>query len=136
MKIIFFDIDGTLTESGRDQMPESTREAIRIARANGHICMINTGRTKRLVGEELTGQMEFDGLLLGCGTEIEYRGERLMHKTFSMQESQTILSALKKYHVDAILEGSREDYAPRGDEFFTQTFHDMAEEIAESKCTG
>ncbi len=133
MKIIFFDIDGTLTESGRDQMPESTREAIRIARANGHICMINTGRTKRLVGEELTGQMEFDGLLLGCGTEIEYRGERLMHKTFSMQESQTILRALKKYHVDAILEGSREDYAPRGEEVFTQTFHDMAEEIAERK---
>ena len=133
MKIIFFDIDGTLTESGRDQMPESTREAIRIARANGHICMINTGRTKRLVGEELTGQVEFDGLLLGCGTEIEYRGERLMHKTFSMQESQTILNALKKYHVDAILEGSREDYAPRGEEVFTQTFRDMAEEIAERK---
>ena len=133
MKIIFFDIDGTLTESGRDQMPESTREAIRIARANGHICMINTGRTKRLVGEELTGQVEFDGLLLGCGTEIEYRGERLMHKTFSMQESQTILNALKKYHVDAILEGSREDYAPRGEEVFTQTFRDMAEEITERK---
>ena len=48
-------------------MSESTKEAIRIARANGHICMINTGRTKRLVGENLTGQVEFDGLLLGCG---------------------------------------------------------------------
>ena len=34
-------------------MSESTKEAIRIARANGHICMINTGRTKRLVGENL-----------------------------------------------------------------------------------
>ena len=33
-------------------MSESTKEAIRIARANGHICMINTGRTKRLVGEK------------------------------------------------------------------------------------
>ena len=27
-------------------MSESTKEAIRIARANGHICMINTGRTE------------------------------------------------------------------------------------------
>ena len=82
-------------------MSESTKEAIRIARANGHICMINTGRTKRLVGENLTGQVEFDGLLLGCGTEIEYHGKQLMHKTFSMEESKAILTAMKKYHVDA-----------------------------------
>ena len=100
-------------------MSESTKEAIRIARANGHICMINTGRTKRLVGENLTGQVEFDGLLLGCGTEIEYHGKQLMHKTFSMEESKAILAAMKKYHVDAVLEGSREDYAPRGEEVFT-----------------
>lgn len=76
-------------------MSESTKEAIRIARANGHICMINTGRTKRLVGENLTGQVEFDGLLLGCGTEIEYHGKQLMHKTFSMEESKAILTAMK-----------------------------------------
>ena len=53
MKIIFFDIDGTLICGGSELMSESTKEAIRIARANGHICMINTGRTKRLVGEIL-----------------------------------------------------------------------------------
>lgn len=133
MKIIFFDIDGTLICGGNERMPESTKEAIRIARANGHICMINTGRTKRLVGEEITGQVEFDGLLLGCGTEIEYRGERLMHKTFTLEESQAILDAMKKYHVDAILEGSREDYAPRGEEVFTQAFRNMAAEIEERK---
>ena len=44
MKIIFFDIDGTLICGGSELMSESTKEAIRIARANGHICMINTGR--------------------------------------------------------------------------------------------
>ena len=114
-------------------MSESTKEAIRIARANGHICMINTGRTKRLVGEDITGQVEFDGLLLGCGSEIEYRGRRLMHKTFTLEESQAILDAMKKYHVDAILEGSREDYAPRGEEVFSQAFRDMAAEIEERK---
>ena len=73
MKIIFFDIDGTLICGGSELMSESTKEAIRIARANGHICMINTGRTKRLVGgKSYTGQVDLDGLLLGCGTEIEY----------------------------------------------------------------
>lgn len=133
MKIIFFDIDGTLICGGSELMSESTKEAIRIARANGHICMINTGRTKRLVGENLTGQVEFDGLLLGCGTEIEFHGKQLMHKTFSMEESKAILTAMKKYHVDAVLEGSREDYAPRGEEVFTETFRHMAREIENRK---
>ncbi len=133
MKIIFFDIDGTLICGGSELMSESTKEAIRIARANGHICMINTGRTKRLVGENLTGQVEFDGLLLGCGTEIQYHGKQLMHKTFSMEESKAILAVMKKYHVDAVLEGSREDYAPRGEEVFTDTFRHMAREIENRK---
>ena len=35
MKIIFFDIDGTLICGGSELMSESTKEAIRIARANG-----------------------------------------------------------------------------------------------------
>ena len=48
-----------------------------------------------------------------------------MHKTFSMEDSKAILTAMKKYHVDAVLEGSREDYAPRGEEVFTETFRHM-----------
>mgnify|MGYP002761516348 FL=1 len=114
-------------------MSESTKEAIRIARANGHICMINTGRTKRLVGENLTGQVEFDGLLLGCGTEIEYQGKSLMHKTLTLEESRKILEAMKKYHVDGVLEGHDEDFAPRGDEVYTDAFRGMAAEIEERK---
>ena len=133
MKIIFFDIDGTLIENGGKLMPESTKEAIRIARKNGHICMINTGRTKRLVGEDVTGQVEFDGLLLGCGTEIEYQGKSLMHKTLTLEESGRILDAMKKYHVDGVLEGHDEDFAPRGDEVYTEAFRGMAAEIEERK---
>ena len=133
MKIIFFDIDGTLICGGSELMSESTKEAIRIARANGHICMINTGRTKRLVGENLTGQVEFDGLLLGCGTEIEYQGKSLMHKTLTLEESRRILEAMKKYHVDGVLEGHDEDFAPRGDEVYTDAFRGMAAEIEERK---
>ena len=43
------------------------------------------------------------------------------------------LAAMKKYHVDAVLEGSREDYAPRGEEVFTETFRHMAREIENRK---
>ena len=50
-----------------------------------------------------------------------------------MEESKAILAAMKKYHVDAVLEGSREDYAPRGEEVFTETFRHMAREIENRK---
>ena len=40
---------------------------------------------------------------------------------------------MKKYHVDAVLEGSREDYAPRAEEVFTETFRHMAREIENRK---
>ena len=35
--------------------------------------------------------------------------------------------------MDAVLEGSREDYAPRGEEVFTETFRHMAREIENRK---
>ena len=126
MKIIFFDIDGTLLPSGTMKMCESTKEAIRRARANGHICMINTGRTKRTVGEELTSQVEFDGYLMGCGTMIEYHNEILLYKTLSPDLSNRVLDALKRYKIDALLEGSRENYSEIPEKMHTETFRNYA----------
>ncbi len=108
--LIFFDIDGTLIDEREHRMPESARNAIAGARENGHICMINTGRTKRLVGEDITGLAEFDGLLLGCGTMITYRGETLFHKTFSEEQSVRIQEGLRRHGIDALLEGCDNDY--------------------------
>lgn len=108
--LIFFDIDGTLIDEKEHRMPESARRAITRARENGHICMINTGRTKRLVGKEITGLAEFDGLLLGCGTMITYRGATLFHKTFSEEQSVRVQEGLRRHGIDALLEGSDNDY--------------------------
>ena len=62
-KIIFFDIDGTLIGEESHVMLESTKKAIRKARENGHICIINTGRTKKLVGKDITDLVDFDGYI-------------------------------------------------------------------------
>lgn len=125
-KIIFFDIDGTLIDEKTKHMLDSTKEAIRIARANGHICIINTGRTKRLVGKGITDQAEFDGLLMGCGTMIEYRGEVLFHKTLSYDQSVRILDALKKYRIDALLEGRTENFSDSLENMYTESFKSFA----------
>ena len=42
-KLIFIDIDGTLTEPGSNVPPESALEVIRSAQANGHKVFMWTG---------------------------------------------------------------------------------------------
>lgn len=124
MKLIFFDIDGTLLPNGSAVIPESAKEAVCRARKNGHICMINTGRTRRMVGPELTNQLEFDGYLLGCGTMVIYHDEILFHKTFTMEQSKRIMDALGFYEIDAILEGSEDDYCALPENMHTDFFRE------------
>lgn len=125
--LIFFDIDGTLIDEKEHRMPESARRAISRARQNGHICMINTGRTKRLVGKDITGPAEFDGLLLGCGTMITYREETLFHKTFSEEQSVRIQEGLRHHGIDALLEGCENDYLENFDRMVHPHFKKYAE---------
>lgn len=78
-KIIFFDIDGTLvTEDNLQIIPQSTRNAISQARKNGHITVVNTGRTVFNISDEIRS-LGFDGYICGCGTYIEFNGEELLY---------------------------------------------------------
>lgn len=124
MKIIFFDIDGTLIDEKKYQMLPSTIKAIETARKNGHICMVNTGRTDKLVGDRLSKFVEFDGYLMGCGTMITYHNQVLFHKTFSEEDARYIIEGLKKYKIDAVLEGSENNYHDALDRMHTKVFHD------------
>ena len=123
--ILFFDIDGTLIDDDC-KMPESAKKAIAAARQNGHVCMINTGRSFRLVRPHLEEWGEFDGYLCGCGTEILYHGECLLHQTFTKEESLRIMEGLDRYGIDAILEGSGENYMNPIEEMHSEPFQDFA----------
>lgn len=127
MKAIFFDIDGTILGQTSGKMPDSTKAAIKRARENGHLCFINTGRTRRMVGRDITELVEFDGYLMGCGTMILYQGQVLLHKTFSGELSRQIMEGLDRYHIDALLEGSLENYSRRGEEIYSEEFRKFSE---------
>lgn len=120
--IIFFDIDGTLISEPRGRLSQSTIKAIQAAREKGHICMINTGRSLALVGENILGDVTFDGILLGCGTMIVYRGETRMHQTFSKQEAGDIIEGLRRHGIDAVLEGSEINYRDSEERIVTEVF--------------
>ena len=120
MKLIFFDIDGTLVERGK--IPDSAVRAIRKAQENGHLCLVNTGRSACLVTGWLPELVPFDGYLCGCGTQILFHGKEILHKTFSREEALDILEGLKKYRIDAILEGSGNNYHEDPANMYTETF--------------
>lgn len=129
MKIICFDIDGTLINGGNQLIPESAKAAIRKARENGHICVINTGRAKKIVGPEITGQVEFDGYLLGCGTMVIYREQVLLHETFSEDLALRIIEGLNRHRIDAILEGSEDNFCEEPEKMYTKVFADYIRRI-------
>ena len=44
-KVVFLDVDGTMVND-RGEIPESTKEAVRRAKANGHKMVVCTGRSR------------------------------------------------------------------------------------------
>lgn len=130
--IIFFDIDGTLIGGGSQLMSESTKNAICQARENGHICLVNTGRTRKLVGPEITEQVEFDGYLFGCGTMVLYRNQILMHHKLPLELSVRILEGLERYEIDAIMEGPEDNYCKEPEEMHTETFRNYINHYKEA----
>lgn len=130
-KMIFFDIDGTLVGEEFKTVSESAKRAVEQARKNGHICIVNTGRTQKLVGEDFTSQCSFDGYVMGCGTRILYHDEILLQKTIEPELAHRIVDGLKRHKVDAILEGTENDYHDEMDKIHTKVFCDFVKHFAE-----
>ena len=67
-KIIFLDIDGTLTPAGSNTPPASAMDAVRKAQANGHKVFLCTGRNPAMLAPVLAL-----GLFSGCpGPPVEW----------------------------------------------------------------
>ena len=64
-KLLFLDIDGTLTEPGRNIPPASALEAIKKAQQNGHKVFLCTGRNLAMLKPLLA--YDFDGYVASAG---------------------------------------------------------------------
>lgn len=105
MKVLFFDIDGTLIDR-QHRLPVSAGEALKETRRRGNLVFINSGRTLAML-HGIQEMVEVDGLLCGCGTEILYRRERLYYETLQEERIQQLLETQKKFGFVLVLEGSR-----------------------------
>ena len=108
-KVLFFDIDETLLSHKTFAIPESTKNALRKAKENGHLIFINTGRTKSLIGDDIK-ELGFDGYVCGCGTYIEVNNKVLYNNIVNKENYNAILKGLKKYKLNCVLEGEEAIY--------------------------
>lgn len=108
-KIIFFDIDGTISIEETGEIPQSAVNAIRKARENGHLAYINSGRTLFSI-EEKYKQIGFDGYVCGCGTDI-YEGNRnIYHHSISKETCMKIIEKARETKVTAVYESTKSVY--------------------------
>lgn len=102
-KIAFFDIDGTLTSEIDGSVPDSAREAIRMARENGNLMFLNTGRCFQNV-EPRFREVGFDGYVCGCGTHIVIGNDSPLYVTQPADRIHKIIDIARKAQVDLLLE--------------------------------
>lgn len=104
-KLLFFDIDGTLLTEGTGRIPESTRKAVQMAREEGHLLFVNTGRTRSSLPRKVTS-LGFDGYVCGCGTNIFLGDQELLSARLSNALCTEVAETVRKYKVPVFYEAA------------------------------
>jgi hypothetical protein len=110
-KIIFFDVDGTLIDcaSGMKNILDSTKEAIKKLRENGHLVALATGRPKSFLNDEII-KLDFDAYITSNGSNIEVNNEIIYNKTIDKNTLKEVISMSKEKGIDYIFEGYEFSY--------------------------
>jgi hypothetical protein len=127
-KIIFLDIDGTLTEPGSNDPPESAVEAIQKARDAGHFVFLCTGRNYDMLRPLL--KYEFDGVVASSGGYVECQGKVIYDCPMTEEQRQTSMEILKENGVFRTVECMDGSYT---DEEFKEFLQKNADSGANSE---
>ena len=119
MKLIFLDIDGTLTVPGENVPPQSALDAIRAARDNGHKVFLCTGRSWAMT--ESVAACGFDGVICSAGGYVVLGGETVYDHPMDAGELRRVLDAMRAPDIFCILETKSTTFADVGAESFDST---------------
>lgn len=104
MNLIFLDIDMTIWDETL-RIPESTKDAIRLAKVCGNKVFVNTGRSRSNTRYEALDELGMDGVVAACGCHIEIGGELIYQKLMTVEQIRESLRVLHKEHMPVVLEG-------------------------------
>lgn len=111
-KIIFLDIDGTLTEPGKNVPPESALEAIRRAREKGHTVFLCTGRNYDMLKPLLA--YEFDGFIASAGGYIRCGDDTIYDCPMTEVQRTTALEVFERNGIFRTVECRDGSYTDEG----------------------
>lgn len=127
-RIIFLDIDGTLTEPGSNEPPESAVRAIEQARKLGHYVFLCTGRNYDMLSPLL--KYDFDGVVASSGGYIECQKKVIYDCPMTERQKLAAMEVLQKNGVYRTVECMDGSYT---DEGFKEFLREHANEGSNSE---
>lgn len=127
-KIVFLDIDGTLTEPGSNEPPESAVRAVFQARKEGNYVFLCTGRNYDMLRPLL--QYGFDGIIASSGGYIECQKEVIYDCPMTENQRRSAMEVLEKNGIFRTVECRDGSYT---DEGFKEFLRSHAEEGSNSE---
>ncbi|MGN0286971.1 MAG: Cof-type HAD-IIB family hydrolase [Atopobiaceae bacterium] len=109
LRVALVDVDGTLVDY-HNRLPESAREAVNAARANGCLVYACTGRSKAEMRPVLNA-VQLDGMIGANGGYMEDRGEVIFHKGIPAQLERRVADWLTKRGLPFYLESNNGMFA-------------------------
>lgn len=124
-KLIFLDIDGTLTEPGKNVPPRSAVRAVRLAREKGHKVVLCSGRNYGMLFPVM--QYGFDGLAASAGGYIEYGGQVVYDCPMTKEQQAKVLDIFKESGIYRTIGGRNHSYTDEGfKEFLAENIQSKA----------
>ena len=112
MAAIFFDIDGTIWDY-KNVMPESTVLAVKKLKENGHLTFLCSGRMCAMIRDPRLAALSMDGMIAGCGTYAEFRGEELFNNEMEPELLKRTVQQLQAAGFGVVVEGKEKIFADK-----------------------
>lgn len=111
-RIVFLDIDGTLTEPGMNVVPQSALEAIGRCRAEGNLVFLSTGRNYNMLQPVL--EYGFDGVVASGGGYIEVGEEPIFDCPMSEEQRRLAVDVLERNGIFRTIECKEGSFTDQG----------------------
>lgn len=132
VKMIYFDIDGTLREENSG-VTEKTKYAIRECKRQGILTCICTGRNTGSIQKDVQ-ELQMDGTISGGGASILYQGQELEKKVFSGKLLEEVRLLTEKLKTGLALETQKNVYMDqRAAEIYQQLFKEKTKDCTEEE---